>query len=75
MSHNPPLSLESEGSWEKQDQFEDRGLVLRLPRFGFVGPGEDGNRGGETPEAAYVMRLGLSPPSLPPHSPPPLSLI
>lgn len=49
MSHYPPLSLESEGSWEKQDQFEDRGLVLCLPRFGFVGPGEDGNR--ETPEA------------------------
>lgn len=49
MSHYPPLSLESEGSWEKQDQFEDRGLVLRLPRFGFVGPGEDGNR--ETLEA------------------------
>ena len=65
MSHNPPLSLESEGSWEKQDQFEDRGLVLRLPRFGFVGPGEDGHRGGETPEAAscgdpFTAELGCT---------------
>ena len=59
MSHNPPLSLEKEGSRERQDQFEDRGLVLRLPRLGFVGSGEDGNRGGETPEAPYRGRGNL----------------
>lgn len=58
MSHNPPLSLEQEGSWEKQDQLED-GLVLHLPRLGFVGPGEDGNRGGETLEAPYRGRGDL----------------
>ena len=63
MSHNPLLSLESEGSWEKQDQFEDRGLVLRLPRFGFVGPGEDGNGGGETPEAPSAGEETRSRPS------------
>lgn len=49
MSHYPPLSLESEGSWEKQDQFESGGLYCVFQVWVCGAEGEDGNR--ETLEA------------------------